>query len=119
MAKPLNMIRKRVPISIKWFPPSWIQISAQNKLIYIDPAYLKTYFKYYPKRIEIQNVPSFADKLGVKLEVPGMVTLTVDTAYGGDSFVIVDARALGFNIVPDDSWPVGYRLTDTWPKRAS
>ena len=55
------------------------------------------------RSIEIQNVPSFADKLGVKLEVPGMVTLTVDTAYGGDSFVIVDAQALGFNIVPDEA----------------
>ena len=53
--------------------------------------------------IEIQNVPSFADKLGVKLEVSGMGTLTVDTAYGGDSFVIVDAQALGFNIVPDEA----------------
>ncbi len=27
--------------------------------------------------------------------MPGLPTLTVDTAYGGDSFVIVDARALG------------------------
>jgi len=32
------MRKKRVPISIKWFPPSWIQIIPQNKLIFIDPA---------------------------------------------------------------------------------
>lgn len=55
------------------------------------------------KSIEIQNVPSFADKLDAKLEVPGIGTLTVDTAYGGDSFVLVDARSLGFEIVPDEA----------------
>jgi proline racemase len=55
------------------------------------------------KRIEIQNVPSFADKLGVKLEVPGIGTLTVDTAFGGDSFVLVDAPSLGVEIVPDEA----------------
>ncbi len=55
------------------------------------------------KSVEIQNVPSFADKLDVKLEVPGIATLTVDIAYGGDSFVLVDARALGFDIVPDEA----------------
>lgn len=55
------------------------------------------------KSIEIQNVPSFADKLGVGLEVPGIGTLTVDIAYGGDSFVLVDAQSLGFEIVPDEA----------------
>lgn len=53
--------------------------------------------------IEIQNVPSFVDKLGAKLEVPGIGTLTVDTAYGGDSFVLVEAQSLGFEIVPDEA----------------
>lgn len=55
------------------------------------------------ERITITNVPSFADKLGVPLEVPGFGTLTVDTAYGGDSFVIVDAASFGFDIVPDEA----------------
>ena len=45
-------------------------------------------------------MPSFADRLGAPLEVEGLGTLTVDTAYGGDSFVIVDAAALGFAIAP-------------------
>ena len=53
--------------------------------------------------IEIKNVPSFADKLDVKLEVTGLGTLTVDTAFGGDSFVLVDAKNLGFEIVPDEA----------------
>ena len=50
------------------------------------------------ERITVRNVPSFADRLDVPLEVDGLGTLTVDTAYGGDSFVIVDAKALGFEI---------------------
>jgi hypothetical protein len=33
--------------------------------------------------ITITNVPSFADKLAVPLEVAGFGTLMVDTAYGG------------------------------------
>ena len=53
--------------------------------------------------ITVRNVPSFAGKLDAELEVEGHGTLTVDTAYGGDSFVIVDAVALGFSIVPDEA----------------
>ncbi len=53
--------------------------------------------------IEVHNVPSFADQLDVSLEVEGLGTLTVDTAYGGDSFVLVDATALGFEIKPHEA----------------
>ncbi len=55
------------------------------------------------ERITVQNVASFADKLDTHLEVEGLGTLLVDTAYGGDSFVIVDAQALGFSITPDEA----------------
>ena len=55
------------------------------------------------ERITVRNVPSFADRLGAPLEVEGMGALTVDTAYGGDSFVIVDAAALGFAIRADEA----------------
>ena len=55
------------------------------------------------RSIEVHNVASFADRLGVSLEVTGVGTLTVDTAYGGDSFVLVDASALGFAIQPDEA----------------
>lgn len=66
------------------------------------------------RRIEITNVASFADRLDAALEVEGLGTLTVDTAYGGDSFVIIDAAALGFSIVPDearDLAELGMRIT--------
>jgi proline racemase len=63
---------------------------------------------------EVRNVPSFADRLEVPLEVEGLGTLTVDTAYGGDSFVIADARALGFVLAPDEARDLaetGVRIT--------
>lgn len=66
------------------------------------------------ERITVRNVPSFAGKLGAKLEVEGLGTLTVDTAYGGDSFVIVDSEALGFRIAPDEARELaetGIRIT--------
>lgn len=55
------------------------------------------------ERVTIRNLPSFADRLDAKLEVAGIGMLTVDTAYGGDSFVIADADALGFAITPDEA----------------
>jgi len=55
------------------------------------------------ERISIENVPSFADRLDAPLEVKGLGALKVDTAYGGDSFLIVDAAALGFAIEPGEA----------------
>ena len=66
------------------------------------------------ERITVTNVPSFVDRLGVSLEVEGVGTLTVDTAYGGDSFVIADAAALGFRIAEDEARELaetGIRIT--------
>jgi proline racemase len=55
------------------------------------------------RSIEVHNLASFADRLDASLEVEGIGSLTVDTAYGGDSFVIVNAAALGFEIRPDEA----------------
>jgi len=67
------------------------------------------------ERIHVQNVASFADKLDASLEVEGFGTLTVDTAYGGDSFVVVDAAALGFSIEESEAADIarlGVRITN-------
>lgn len=53
--------------------------------------------------VTLRNVPSFAARLDAALEVEGHGTLPVDTAYGGDSFVLVDAAALGFALTPDEA----------------
>lgn len=50
------------------------------------------------ERITVQNVPAFAGRLDEKLTVAGLGELMVDTAYGGDTFVIVDAQELGFDL---------------------
>lgn len=66
------------------------------------------------ERIRVTNVPSFAARLDAQLEVEGLGTLTVDTAYGGDSFVILDAAACGFSLDPSearDLAEVGMKLT--------
>ena len=67
------------------------------------------------ERIFVQNVPSFAADLDQTLEVEGLGTLTVDTAYGGDSFVIVDAAALGFSLNESEAHDIaklGVRITN-------
>jgi proline racemase len=67
------------------------------------------------EKVTIHNVPSFVDKLDAKLEVSGVGTLTVDTAYGGDSFVIVEAEDLGFKVAPDearDIAKIGIKITN-------
>ncbi|MBX3142852.1 MAG: proline racemase family protein [Trueperaceae bacterium] len=67
------------------------------------------------ERISVENLPSFAGKLGVPLEVEGLGTLTVDTAFGGDSFVVVDAPALGFGLEADEARDLavlGVRITN-------
>ncbi|SCY67473.1 trans-3-hydroxy-L-proline dehydratase [Paracoccus tibetensis] len=66
------------------------------------------------RRIFVQNLPSFAARLDAPLEVEGLGTLTVDTAFGGDSFVCVDAAALGFSLTPDEAHDIarlGVRIT--------
>ena len=66
------------------------------------------------KTIEFTNVPSFADKLDAKLELEGYGTLTVDTAWGGDSYCIVRAEEIGFALTPDEGADIaalGARIT--------
>lgn len=66
------------------------------------------------ERVEIRNHPAFAARLDAPLEVEGLGTLTVDTAYGGDSFVILGGTGLGFGLTPDearDLAALGVRIT--------
>ena len=50
------------------------------------------------RSITVQNVPSFVGELALKLTAPGFGNTMVDNAYGGDSFVVVDAARLGLNL---------------------
>lgn len=53
--------------------------------------------------ITLTNVPAFAARLDVPLEVMGHGTVTADIAFGGDSFVLADAAALGFAMTEDEA----------------
>ena len=54
-------------------------------------------------RIYIKNLPSFSNALDSVLEIEGYGTMNVDTAFGGDSFVVVDADSLGFRLSTDEA----------------
>jgi len=65
-------------------------------------------------RVTVRNVPSFVDRMQASLEVEGLGTLEVSTAYGGDSFVLVDAGQLGFALTADEAREIalcGIRIT--------
>lgn len=67
------------------------------------------------ERIFVRNVASFAAQLDVPLKVEGLGEITVDTAYGGDSFVIVDAAAMGFDLVAAEAHQIaklGVQITN-------
>ncbi len=65
--------------------------------------------------VTVRNLPAFVDRRDLRLEVEGLGTLRVDTAFGGDSFVIVNAEDLGFRLEPDEARDLveaGIRITD-------
>ena len=53
--------------------------------------------------VRFQNQPAFVYHLGAQVEVPGAGTFTVDVAWGGMAYVLVDARAAGFSLVADEA----------------
>jgi proline racemase len=67
------------------------------------------------ERITVTNVKSFAAELDVKLDVPDLGTITVDTAYGGDSFVVVDPDEIGIDLSAENARQIaetGIRITN-------
>ena len=67
------------------------------------------------ERIHVENLASFASRLDVPLDVQGLGEIRIDTAFGGDSFVVVDPEALGIELVPDRAREIaelGIRITN-------
>ena len=65
-------------------------------------------------QVTLRNVASFVDRRDAIIEAPGLGSLRVDTAYGGDSFVIVEAQDLGVRLTPDEAGDLavmGMRIT--------
>ena len=63
-------------IVIKWFPPSWLQLKIGKQILYVDPAYLRTNFTNYPKRIEFSKWPDPIDGLPEELEKADIILIT-------------------------------------------
>lgn len=55
------------------------------------------------RAITLRNVPAFAARLDAVLEVEGVGPVTVDIAYGGMFYALVDATRLGFSIRPEEA----------------
>lgn len=53
--------------------------------------------------VSIENVPAIALKLDAEIEVAGVGRITIDIAYGGMIFAIVDATKLGFALEPGEA----------------
>jgi len=54
-------------------------------------------------QVKFRNVPAFVQRLEAPIEVAGVGTITVDVAYGGMHYALVDAGRLGFSITPDEA----------------
>lgn len=53
--------------------------------------------------VRLVNQPAFVYHLDAMIEVPGVGSIKVDVAYGGMTYAITDAAALGFAITPDEA----------------
>lgn len=53
--------------------------------------------------VKFSNVPCFVFGLDVPIDVPGIGELTIDVAYGGMIYAIVDAKSIGFDVKPHEA----------------
>jgi proline racemase len=53
--------------------------------------------------VTFDNVPGFVFALDCKVEVPGLGTVTLDVAYGGMIYALVDGQDVGFEVVPSEA----------------
>lgn len=54
-------------------------------------------------QVKLVNQPAFCYYLDRQIEVPGLGTITVDISYGGMTYAIVDAAALGYRLDPSEA----------------
>jgi len=55
------------------------------------------------KSVSISNLPSFIDKLEVELKTKNYGKIIVSTAYGGDSFLLCNAKDFNLKIIPENA----------------
>ena len=52
------------------------------------------------KDVTFKNIPSFLYRADVEVDVPGFGRVNLDIAYGGNFYALVEASALGLDIIP-------------------
>jgi L-ascorbate metabolism protein UlaG (beta-lactamase superfamily) len=67
-----------MPLTLRWFPPSWVLIRTSEAIAYIDPSYMRTYYRNHPSKIEFSTWPDPVDGLPEKLEPADLILLTHD-----------------------------------------
>ena len=55
------------------------------------------------KSVEIENLPSFVDKLDVKLKTQNFGEIIISTVFGGDTFIICNAKDFNLTIEPKNA----------------
>ena len=53
--------------------------------------------------VRFTNQPAFVHHLDADIDVPGLGTVTVDVAWGGMAYVLVDAPSVGFSLEPHEA----------------
>jgi proline racemase len=54
-------------------------------------------------QVKFRNVPAFVQRLDAPVEVAGLGTVSIDVAYGGMHYALVDAARVGFRITRDEA----------------
>lgn len=80
-------------------PVTKLTLEAPGGLIYLECACKAGKVT----QVRFENQPAFVYALNQKIEVQGVGTVTVDVAYGGMTYALTDARALGFELVPSEA----------------
>lgn len=79
-------------VYLKWFPNSWLQIKSDDKVVYVDPAYMEAMFEDYPKKASTENLPEDLEKADIILvthEHPDHCSsVTVNTLKQKNSLII-------------------------------
>ena len=55
------------------------------------------------KSVSLTNLPSFVDKIDIDLKTKNYGTINVSTAYGGDSFLLCNAKDFNLKILPENA----------------
>jgi len=55
------------------------------------------------KSVTFKNIPSFLYRSDVEVDVPDYGRITMDIAYGGNFYALVEAKGLGLDIAPEEA----------------